>query len=112
MDDVHGFGPDQQWRRSRRTWLCTFASLMAVFITKRVRKTVDSVTTIESKRKYLDAVLELLGLECAKDVPAPIVPGHKEQLVTGDLLGQAEIAVYWQCIGGLLYHTGQSRRAV
>ena len=37
----------------------------------RIRKNVDGVTTIESKRKYLDAVLELLGLEGTKDVPAP-----------------------------------------
>ena len=28
-----GFGPDQQWRSSKRTWLCTLASVMALFIT-------------------------------------------------------------------------------
>ena len=40
---------------------------------KRIRKKVDCVTTIESKRKYLDAVFELLGLEGAKDVLARLV---------------------------------------
>ena len=72
---------------------------------KRIRENVDGVTTIESNRKYLDTVLELLGLEGAKDVPTPGVPAHKEQLVTRDLLGPAEIAVCRQCVGGLLYYT-------
>ena len=56
-------------------------------------------------RKYLNAMLELLGLEGAKDVPKPCAPAHKEQLVTRDLLGLAEIAVYRQCFGGLLCYT-------
>ena len=72
---------------------------------KRIRKNVDGVTTIQSTRKCLDAVLELHGPEGAKDVPAPSVPGHKEQLVTRDLMGPAEIAVYWQYVGGLLCYT-------
>ena len=54
--------------------------------------------TIESILKYLDAVLELLGLEGAKDVPTPSVPAHKEKLTTGELLNPAEV-------GGLLYYT-------
>ena len=52
---------------------------------KGIRTFVDGVTTTESKRKYLDAVLELLGLEGAKDVPTPCVRARKEQLVTRDL---------------------------
>ena len=50
-------------------------------------------------------MLELLGLEGAKDVFAPSVPRHKEQLVTRELLGPAEIAVFRQSVGGLLYCT-------
>ena len=42
--------------------------------------------TIESNPKYLDAVLQLLGLESAKDVPTPSVPAHKGKLTTGELL--------------------------
>ena len=52
---------------------------------KGIRTFVDGVTTTESKRKYLDAVLELLYLEGAKDVPTPCVRARKEQLVTRDL---------------------------
>ena len=63
------------------------------------------MTTIESNPKYLGAVLELLGLEGAKDVPTPSVPAHKEQLMTGELLEPAESTVCRQCIGGLLCHT-------
>ena len=79
---------------------------------KGIRTNVVGVTTMESKRKYLDAVLELLGLEGATDVPTPCVPAHKEQLVTRDLLGPAEIAVYRQCVGGYstIRRTEQSRR--
>ena len=33
------------------------------------------------------------------------MPGHKEQLVTRDMVGPAEIAVYWQCVGGLPCYT-------
>ena len=36
---------------------------------KRFRKRLNGAMTIESNPKYLDAVLELLGLEGAKDVP-------------------------------------------
>ena len=61
--------------------------------------------TIESNPKYLDAVLELLGLEGAKDVPTPSVPTHKEKLTAGELLNLAETTVYRQCLGGLLYCT-------
>ena len=60
--------------------------------------------TIESNPKYLDAVLELLGLEGAKDVPTPSFPGHKEKLMTGEL-NPSETTVYRQCVGGLLYYT-------
>ena len=58
--------------------------------------------TIESNPKYL--VLDLLGLEGAKDVPTPSVPAHKERLMTGELLSPAETTVYRQCVGGLLYY--------
>ena len=67
--------------------------------------------TIESNPKYLDAVLELLGWEGAKDVPTPSVP-HKEKLTTGELLSPAETRVYRQCVGGLLYYTKDSRCTV
>ena len=39
---------------------------------KRFRKRLNGAMTIESKPKYLDAVLELLGLEGATDVPRPV----------------------------------------
>ena len=72
---------------------------------KRFRKRFNGVMTIESNPKYPDAVLELLGLEGAKDVPTPSVPAHKEKLTTGELLNPAETTVYRQCVGGLLYYT-------
>ena len=50
-------------------------------------------------------MLELLGLEGAKDVPTPSVLAHKEKLTTGELLSPAETTVYRQCVGGLLYYT-------
>ena len=53
---------------------------------KRFRKRIDGATTIASDPKCLDAVLELLGLEGAKDVPTPSVPAHKEKLMSGELL--------------------------
>ena len=61
--------------------------------------------TIESNPKYLDAVLELLGLEGAKDVPTPSVLAHKEKLTTGEMLSPGETTVYRQCVGGLFYYT-------
>ena len=72
---------------------------------KRFRKKFNGVTTIESNPKNLDAVLELLGLGSAKNVPTPSVPAHKEKLMTGELLESAEITMYRQCVGGLLYYT-------
>ena len=63
------------------------------------------MVTIECYPKYLDAVLELLGLEGAKGVPTPSVPGHKEKLTIGKLLETSETTVYRQCVGGLLYYT-------
>ena len=61
---------------------------------KRFRKKFNGATTIETNPKYLDAVLELLGMESA----------HKEQIMTGEL-ESAEVTVYRQCVGGLLYYT-------
>ena len=61
--------------------------------------------TNESNPKNPDAVLVLLGLEGAKDVPTPSVPGHKEKLTTGVLLDSSDITVYRQYVGGLLYYT-------
>ena len=69
---------------------------------KRFRKRLNGTMTIESNPKYLDAVLELLGLEGAKDVVTPSVPAHKEKLKTGELLTPAETTVYRQFVGGLL----------
>ena len=66
--------------------------------------------TIESIPKYLDAVLELLGLEGAKDVPTPSVPAHNEKLTTGELLSQVETTVYRLCVGGLLYYTHKTEQ--
>ena len=110
MDDVHGFGPDPQVQK--------FKEDLAAHIwfrdggvhhdgaeydhLKRFRKKLNG---IESNPKYLDAVLELLWLEGAKDVPTPSVPGHKEKLMTGELLNSSETTVYRQCVGGLLYYT-------
>ena len=113
MDDVHGFGPDSQVEK--------FKEDLAAHIwfgdggvhregaeydyLKRFRKRLNGAMTIESNLKYLDAVLELLGLEGAKDVPTPSVPAHKEKLTTGELLSPAETTVHRQCVGGLLYYT-------
>ena len=113
MDDVHGFGPDPQVEKFRKD--------LAVHIRfrdggvhhdgaeynqlKHFRKKFNGVTTVERNPKYLDAVLELLGLEGAKDVPTPRVLAHKEQLMTGELLEPSETTVYSQCVGGPLHHT-------
>ena len=113
MDDVHGFGPDPQVEK--------FKADLAAHIwfrdggvhregaeydhLKRFRKRFDGVMTIESNPKYLDAELELLGMEGAKDVPTPSVPAHKEKLTTGELLNPATATVYRQCVGGSLCNT-------
>ena len=113
MDDVHGFGPDPQVQK--------FKEDLAAHIwfrdggvhhdgaeydhLKRFRKKLNGAVTIESNPKYLDAVLELLGLEGAKHVPTPSVPGHKEKLMIGELLNSSETTVYRQCVGSLLYYT-------
>ena len=68
---------------------------------KHFRKRLNGAMIIESSPKYLDAVLELLGLEGARDVPTPSVLA----LTTGELLSPAETTVYRQCVGGLLYYT-------
>ena len=107
MDDVHGFGPDPQVEK--------FKEDLAAHIwfrdggvhregaeydhLKRFRKRLDGVVTIESNPKYLDAVLELLGLEGAKDVPTPSVLARKEKLTTGELLSLAETP---QCTDSVL----------
>ena len=87
MDDVHGFGPDPQVEKFKDIWFrdggvhhegAEYDHL------KRFRKRFNGVMTIESNPKYLDVVLELLGLEGAKDVPTPSVPAHKEKLTTGE----------------------------
>ena len=72
---------------------------------KRFRRKFNGVMTIASNPKYLDAVLELLGLEGAKDVPTPSVFAHKERLMTGELCSPAWTTVYRQCVGGLLHYT-------
>ena len=99
MDDVHGFGPDPRVQK--------FKEDLAAHIWFRDSCVHhdNGAVTIESNPKYLDAVLELLGLEGAKDVPTPSVPGHKEKLMTGELLNSFESTVYRQCVGGLLYYT-------
>ena len=61
--------------------------------------------------EYLDAVLELLGLESANDVPTPSVPGHKEKLMTGKLPNSTETTIYKQCVGSLLYYTQDREEA-
>ena len=75
---------------------------------KRFRKRLSGAMIIESNPKYLDAVLELLGWEGAKDVPTLSVPAHREKLTTGELLSPAETTLYRQCVGGLL-HCKQDR---
>ena len=113
MDDVHGFGPDPQVEKFKEDlaahiWFrggvvhCDGGEYDHL---KRFRKRSNSVMTIESNPKYLDAVLELHGLERAKDVPTRSVPAHTERLVTGELLDPAGTTVYRQCVGGLLYYT-------
>ena len=77
MDDMHGFGPEPG--------IEMFKADLAVHLRfrdsgvhhdgseydhlKRFRQEFNGVTTIESNLKYLDAVLELLGLEGAEEVP-------------------------------------------
>ena len=84
MDDVYGFGPGLQVEKLKED--------LAAHIwfrddgvhhkstendhLKRFRKGFSGVMTIENNPKYLDAVLELLGLEGAKDVPTPSVPAQ------------------------------------
>ena len=113
IDDVRGFGPDPQVEK--------FEEDLAVHIRfrdggvhhdgseydhlKRFRKKFNGVTTMESNPKYLDAVLDLLGLESAMDVPTPSVPAHKEQLMTGEFLESAARSQCTECVGGLLYYT-------
>ena len=96
MDDVHGCGPGPQVEK--------FKGYLAAHIwfrdggvhregaeydhLKRFRMRLNGSMTIESNPKCLDAVLELLGLEGAKDVPSPSVPAHQEKLTTGELLVQ------------------------
>ena len=89
-EDVHGFGPDPQVEKFKKD-LAEHIRFRDGGVhhdgaecdhLKRFRKKFNGVPTIESIPKYLDAVLELLGLEGAKDVPTPSVPKHKEQLVT------------------------------
>ena len=100
-------------RNSRKTWQSTirfrdggvYHDGSEYHHLKRFRKMVNGVTTIESNPKYLDAMLELLGLENAKDVFTPSVLAHTEQLMTGELLESAEITMYRQCVGLLLYYT-------
>ena len=64
---------------------------------KLFRKRLNGAMTIESNPKYLDAVLELLGLEGAKDVLTPSVLAHSLQAM---------------CWWSTLRHAGQSRRTV
>ena len=113
MDDAHSFGLDTQVQK--------FKEDLAAHIwfrdggvhregaendhLKRFRKRLNGALTIESNPKYLDAVLELLGLAGAKDVPTSSVPAHKEKLTTGELLSPAETSVYRQCVGGFLCYT-------
>ena len=113
MDDVHGYGPDPQVEKVKED--------LAAHIwfrdggvhregaeydhSGRFRKRFNGVMSNEGNPNYLDAVLELLGLEGAKDVPTPSVPAHKEKLTTRELLNPAETTVYRQCVGGLLSNT-------
>ena len=113
MDALRGVGPDPQVQK--------FMEDLAAHILfrdggvhhegaeydhlKRFRKRLNGAMTVESNPKHLDAVLELLGLEGATDVPTPSVPGHKEKLTTGDMLDSSETTVSRQCVGGLLYYT-------
>ena len=80
---------------------------------KGIRTYVDGVTTMESKRKYQDAVLELLGLEGAKDVPNAMCPCTqgtvREERLVGPGWDRRVPAVCWRVA---LLHAGQSRRAV
>ena len=69
--------------------------------------------TIESNPKYLDAVLELLGLEGAKDVPTPSVPAHKEKLHDWRIAESSrDYSVQTVCWRFALLHARQSRRTV
>ena len=93
MDDMHGFVPDPQVQKFKEDWAAhiwfrdggVHHDGAEYDHLKRFRKKLHGAATIESNPKYLDAVLELLGLESAKDVPTPSVPGHKEKLMTGEL---------------------------
>ena len=114
MDDVHGFGPDPQVEKFIKEDLAAHIWFRDGVVhregaqydhLKRFRKRPNGTMSIESNPKYLDAVLELLGLEGAKDVPTPSVLSHKEKLTTGELLSPALTRVYRQCVGGLLSYT-------
>ena len=68
------------------------------------------MTTIGSNPKFLDAVLELPGLEGAKDVPTPSVRAHKKQLMTGELTEPSETSVLTVCWWSTPLHARQGRR--
>ena len=112
MDDVHGFCPDSQVQKfkedlSANIWFRdggVHHEGAEHDHLKRFRKRLNGAVTIESNPKYLDAVLELLWLGGARDVPTPSVLGHREKLTTGELLDSSETTVYRQCVGALLYH--------
>ena len=98
MDDVHGFGPDPLVEKFKKD-LAVHTRFRDDVVhhdgsendhSKRFRQKFSGVTTIESNPKYLDAGLELLGLEGART--------YKEQLTTGDLLEPSETTVYRQCV--------------
>ena len=114
MDDAHGFGPDPQVQKFKEDLAAHFwfhdggvhHNGAEYDHLKRFRKKLNGAVTIESKPKYLRAVLELVGLEGAKDVPTPSVPGHKAKLMTGELLNPFETTDYYrQCVRGLLHYT-------
>ena len=100
--DVHCFGSDQQVQKSKEDlaahiWFRdggVHHESAGYDQMKQFRMRLNGAVTIESNPIYLDAVLELLGQEGAKDVPTPSVPGHKENLTTGELLNPSEITVH------------------
>ena len=101
MDDVHGFGPDPRVEKFKEDLAAHIWFLdggvhregAEYDHLKRFRKRLNGPMTIESNPKYLDAVLELLGLKGATYVPTPSGPEHKEKLTTGELLSPAETTV-------------------
>jgi hypothetical protein len=71
---------------------------------KRVRERFADRVEITPNDKYLDYVLEVLGLGDANPVPTPGVPSYRAAMATSEPLEDEAITTYRSCVGALLYY--------